>query len=240
LATDYKDFFGSQLPPWMQDTYGKVLARAVGDLKDDLLARCKEGVKSRFPDYAAPDALAQIGTERQIDRGPGETRASYAARLKAAWETWPYAGTPTGVLSALFWAGYTQVELITQKGKHWRRNPTTGIAFVNYDNAAGYTFTGSNFWNTFIVHIYGLPASWVTNGVPQSDSNEAINIRRLIKKWKSGHSIVPRIVISNGGHFWGEQGLDWGDAGFNWGAGGVYVWDFDIWPTWGDGSTWGS
>jgi hypothetical protein len=222
VATDYKTYLESQLPPWLLDVYGKVLARALGDVKDDLLAQCKEAVKARFPDYAAPDALTQIGVERQIDQGPSESRTSYASRLKGAWETWTYAGTPTGLLNALFYAGYDTVELVTQKGKHWRRNPTTGLAFVNFDYAPGYTLTTQNFWNTFLVHFYALPPAWVVGGIPSTSSNEANNIRRLISRWKSGHSILARITINNGGVVWGEEGLVWG--GFNWGTTAV-VWD---------------
>jgi hypothetical protein len=93
-------------PGWLQDQWGRAFLGALGARKDAHVALLKEAAKCGMPSLCPVDALALLGAERGIDRGPAETEASYRGRVRAAWDTWRWAGTPFGLLAAFYWAGY--------------------------------------------------------------------------------------------------------------------------------------
>lgn len=70
-------------PPWLQRAFGLRFMRALYTPFDTVLQRTTDGVKKRFPSgYSGASALARIGADRRILRGPGEPPTSYAARLR--------------------------------------------------------------------------------------------------------------------------------------------------------------
>src|SRR5690349_13488885 len=70
-------------PPWLQGTVGAKLMLGIGDVLDAAWVRSNDAIKARFPrDDADPTALALIGAERRIRRGPGEDAITYARRLR--------------------------------------------------------------------------------------------------------------------------------------------------------------
>lgn len=113
---------GGLAPPSLMLPGGQAVVGATGDLKDNLADRAKLAVLARFPLVAPPDALAEIGLERSILRGPSETDAQYAVRCQNAWQTWPFAGTPFGLLLTLFTLGYPDVYLMPVRGGHLKLN----------------------------------------------------------------------------------------------------------------------
>lgn len=107
-----------QNPPWMRGKNTGALVGGLGKVKDQLLARLRAGILARFPDtrFAADDALGYKGAERLLPRGPGESSAAYAARLKAAWETWSFAGSHGALLRQLEIAGFGAAHIIQDNG----------------------------------------------------------------------------------------------------------------------------
>ncbi len=89
---------------------------AIGSVFDDQVANLKAAVKCRFPTLAPSDALGFLGDERQLDRGPQETDPGYALRVRGAWETCPRAGTPAGLLLALYYGGFPGAVVVQQNG----------------------------------------------------------------------------------------------------------------------------
>lgn len=70
-------------PPWLRRRIGGKVMRALASIFDELRDSTAAGVKLRFPtDTVDPDALAYIGRERRIRRGPGESATTYARRLR--------------------------------------------------------------------------------------------------------------------------------------------------------------
>src|SRR6267142_201537 len=114
--TTYRQYRQSLVPTTMQRPVGQAFQGEIGDVEDAAMDRAKQSVKARFPLLAPPDALTAIGRERMIPQAPGESNASYAARLQDAWNTWPWAGTPFGVLRALYSSGYRNVVLAQVRG----------------------------------------------------------------------------------------------------------------------------
>jgi len=216
MAQSYRDYAVDLAPPWLLQPQGQAFLRALGSVRDDITQRLKEGVKARFIESAAPDALAAIGADRGLERGPTDTDDTYADRLKDAWALWTWAGTPTGVLNALWDAGYTNVVLLTSRRTHTldasRELVTTVLSPPRW-------FGGEGFWNSFLVWFpQPFITSWQVGGVPASNSAEADTVRRLVNRWKPAHARVTGYIATLTGHFWGEPGLEWGDASLDWGG----------------------
>jgi hypothetical protein len=90
-------------PPWLRRVVGAKLMESLGEEADDLLDRFVSGVKLRFPtDDADPDALARIGRERRIRRGPGELGQTYARRVRTWWDDHRTRGGAFAMLRQLY------------------------------------------------------------------------------------------------------------------------------------------
>jgi hypothetical protein len=112
----YGDYRKQLSPPWLLRANGAKLSEAKGEAEDATIARVKEAVRVRFPSELNEAALYLIGRDRQIPRGAGESGETYAARLKAAFNAWKWAGTAKGLLEyGLTPLGYTSVRIITNR-----------------------------------------------------------------------------------------------------------------------------
>lgn len=215
----FKDFLKGAAPSWLLNPKGEAWMRGLGDGKDAALARLKEAVKARFTRFAPPDALLQIGIERQLGRARTDDDATYAARLQNAWNLWPWAGTATGVLGALFDQGYTNAQLVIAKGKIYSMNASRELVITDAPDGA-FTFDPPSFWTKFILFFPNPQIQrWQDDGVPADGSDEALAVIALVKKWKSAHSFFERAVIEDTGELWGipPEGT-WGDPGGTWGG----------------------
>jgi hypothetical protein len=227
-----KDYQAKTLAPgWLQDPAGLAFLGALGARKDALVALAKEAVKARLPTFAPDDALAEIGRDRDIERGPGEPDASYRARLRIAHDTWRWAGTAYGILLELYNAGYTpisgRVVIQTQKGKqHELRadfDPTVhgpdGV--VTTDLGTVHLGGSPELWSQFaVLFVNPIPARW-TPTVPADGGEEVERIRRIIRSRKPAHARCVRLTVSPG-TTWGLN-MTWGS--FTWGGGGAQtVW----------------
>lgn len=105
--TPVTDLLSSLTPPWLWGKWGKRWAYAIGSVLDPLVPQMGDALNCRLVLDAPADALPWIGWERNIDRGPDETDASYRARLQDAWETWKYAGTDWGVARVFVALGWS-------------------------------------------------------------------------------------------------------------------------------------
>jgi hypothetical protein len=229
----FADFQSQTLAPgWLRDEWGAAYLSAFGARKDAHAALLKEAVKARMPGIAPSDALARLGAERGIDRGQGESEAAYRARVVAAWDVWRWAGTPFGLLLALYRAGYTP-----QSGKvilQTQGDPVAGgyqyELRADFDPAVHAPEQALVVTGLGVVALGGLPAAlWQDFAVffvppllpawdpaPADASPEVNGIRSLITRWKPGHERCVALKVLPG-VAWGVGGLLWN--GFNWGAG---------------------
>lgn len=115
--------------PWLTATNGANDLRSYGSVLDGLASQARDAVKARLPDYAAADSLASIGSDRGLVRGPAETDANYAIRLKTAWDDWARAGTFLELLVQLHWAGFENAVIAQQNGLVFSlsASPTAGV-----------------------------------------------------------------------------------------------------------------
>jgi hypothetical protein len=133
---------GGLAPTFLLQPAGIAFEGGLGDAKDALADRIKLAVLARFPNYAPPDALQALGIERNLPRGPSETDATYAARLVNAWSTWPWAGTPYGLLQALKSAGYANV-IITQVRRNYFSLDPNGNLVITSESGFSWTMDPS-------------------------------------------------------------------------------------------------
>jgi hypothetical protein len=129
----YSQWAQAMQPTWLQTPEAAAWVGGMGYVKDWLAQNCKLGVLQRFPYFAAPDALAQIGIDRGIPQAVSDTLTSYAQRLVNAWTTWQSAGTAFGLLTQLAAAGYTNV-MIAQQNK-WLFTLSAGALVATAINA---------------------------------------------------------------------------------------------------------
>jgi hypothetical protein len=115
-------------PPWLQRSVGGRVMRAIASVVDAHVDRLVFGVRMRFPGFDPsdidPDALALVGRERRILRGPRESAATYAARLRTWWDAHRGRGGPYALLEQLraFFAGTLDVrmDVVAQSGtRYW-------------------------------------------------------------------------------------------------------------------------
>lgn len=132
MSESYRDYLVQLAPPFLRGPNGTAYLEAHGEQIDEVLSDVKTAVKQRMPTECEADALPYIGSERQIDRGPNDTDETYAERLRRAWERWAIAGSPTGILLALYDQGYTPTNgaptLVQQNGlAHRLESPDTAV-----------------------------------------------------------------------------------------------------------------
>lgn len=188
-------------PPWLSDPQqagGKFLY-SIGLNGDALLDKAQQSLFARMPGLADPSALPLIGADRLIPRGPGETDAQFAMRLRGAFDLWQRAGINAGVLRQVL--GYLNVykprARIVTDSSIW----TTQRPGVDPSIPASYQ-DGEHNWN------------WDNNGDPHPPAIEA-----WWRWW-----LVLYSTSTSGSNWagtprkWGDPGK-WGDKSKAWGVG---------------------
>jgi hypothetical protein len=108
-------------PPWLQRLVSAKLMAGFGDVLDTLASSSAAGVAVRFPtDDVDPDALAAIGRERRIRRGPAEPATTYARRIRTWWDAHRTRGNAYALLGQL-WAYWVdaldpKIDVVAQSG----------------------------------------------------------------------------------------------------------------------------
>lgn len=148
----------------LENPRGQALLIALGDAFDQAVWEMKEGVKARYPTRTSPSLRAIIGEERQMLKGAGESEESYGRRLVAAWETWRWAGTPFGLLTALRAAGYGNARLLIHNRRQFQLNDA-GALVVTKLHPEGFTpRVQRGFWSEFeLVLDRPHPSAWYTH-----------------------------------------------------------------------------
>lgn len=153
-------------PSWLQGPYGELWLAAHGALKDVLVDRIRQSAKVDMPTAAPPDAVAALGLERSLERGPTETDAAYALRVRAAWDTWQWAGTAYGVLGALAVQGYPNV-VVAQVNRRMFWLDSSGALVVTHLSPGSWAIDATpTFWSKFqLIFPAPLPTAWLAGGL---------------------------------------------------------------------------
>jgi hypothetical protein len=187
-------------PPWLsdpRDAGGKLLYTA-GLLGDALIDKTEQALKARMPGLADPSALPLIGADRLMPRGPDETDAQYATRLRKAFPLWQEAGIDAGVLRQVL--GYLEAfkprARIVSDSAHW----CSFRPDIEPSLPASYQF-GSDPWD------------WDSQGDPHPVGPAA-----WWRWWMILYSTATSGASWAGdGGTWGAAGTAWGDTDRSWG-----------------------
>jgi hypothetical protein len=236
--TGYQTYLQALVPTAFQDAVGQAFVGALASGVDAAIDRIAQSVKAKLSGLSPADALAAVGAERIIERGPNETDAAYVARLQGAWDTWPWAGTPYGMLQAFKGLGYPNTGVVIAQvrgGRVCSLDAGGNLVVAAAGNALWCTDSlkdpyGSPydqpFWSKFdVIFVSPFLASWGAGAtLPGSSSDEVNRIRRLIAAWKPAHATCNRIAVLTTSKWWGYPVSQvWGAAG-NWGGGAATYW----------------
>ena len=231
--TAFQDYRAALSPTALLNPIGAAFEEAFGHVEDALLDRVAASVRARFAGLAPADALAAIGADRLIERGPAESDSAYVARLVNAWSTWPWAGTPYGMLQAFKGLGYDPTGIILVQavgGLAYSLDANGALAISTapsgvwmMDPLGNLSPPRPSFWSKFdVLFVSPLPSSWGGGGtLPGSSSDEVNRIRRIISAWKPGHATCNRIAVLTNARWWGYPFTqNWGTG--IWGGAGTY------------------
>lgn len=252
MAELIRYFFESGLiricPPWLRRRVGSALMRGLGLQIDVETDRNVDGLELRFPDGTQPDALAFIGRERRILRGPGEDSETFAVRLRGWWDAHRTRGNPHALLRQMrayfLSSNPVDIEEIANSGTRHVINSATGAIVL--DSVAGWTGDGlyPTKWARFFIFMdlgatlfLHVPLLTESGEPLTTEDGEGILVevaisafgdaeRELIcavpREWSAAH--IDKIylgVVGLDGWLWGfPVGTEWGDPGLVWGSSG--------------------
>lgn len=217
----------------LKGPYGRAWQRVMGEAWDEQIDRMYQARRARWPDYCPVDGLFYIGVERGLERvffvgvhpKVVEDEKLYRRRLREAWTIWRFAGTQEGHRESFRWAGLNAVSV--WRRKEWNSPPEQNVsAYLKAFQRA--------VWAQFDVLVdpsfpfkplnwagwtYGNPVTWGTDATPDDVSL----LRRLGRKFRSGHDTFMWIVVNNtGGRVWGSW--LWGSGAWTPGVGQPTRW----------------
>lgn len=184
---------------------------------DELATRQAMGSQAKWPSYAPTDALALLGRDRLILRGPSEAAAAYRTRLLRWLDDHQVRGNPWALMEQI--RGYCsphaiKVRTVDEHG-NWRlindvgtRSRSNGDTW-NWDNSA-LTVAWGRFWlvieprggtlpwepePTWGTGTWGDGGTWGTTATP----NEVAGVRSIVKAWKRAGVKCVYVIISFSG-----------------------------------------
>jgi hypothetical protein len=189
-STNYQEYVVTFAPGFLLKTWGKKFLQGIAKVLDsELVDRAKESVKAHIIEVAPDSALATLGRERQLEKYPPMSLATYRSYLQAAWEVWPGGGTEGGLLAALSAA-------------------LPGPTYEIWEQIDGGPFTYDG-WSSFYVLLrdpipwdfwqYGTDRTWGEKESTWGSTATPAEIkflRQLIKKWKGGHNKLEGIALN--------------------------------------------
>ena len=99
-STTYTDMLWQMAPSWLQGLYGRIFLRAIGaEFDARVVDRTTEAAKAKLASHT--DTLPEVGQDRGIVRGPGESDASYTARCRQWIPDRTQRGSPWAMLRQL-------------------------------------------------------------------------------------------------------------------------------------------
>jgi hypothetical protein len=252
-AGGFEDYLPTIGPGWLRGPWGAKLSSSIGKIMDDQNERMRSAVKASQPDGALAlemsDALDRQGDDRGLPRGGtapnvfDESDASYAARLKAAWETYAQddaagggAGSVKGLLLQLGIAGFplgaNGAHVINHIGLSWWMNGTTltfdnmGVCVNRVDLAGtrggliGFTRDWQDqFFSRFVI-LFPVNVPELGN----TDTPAKARLNSIVKNWKSAPAIYDgAIIVATGGRVWGYPSTYVWNNGDTWGQFDSYV-----------------
>ena len=206
-------------PPWLRGFYASRLLYAFGVHLDAIGDAVVEGVKARFPNATSNESLVITGRERGIRRGPGETDAGYAKRLRGWWDAHKRRGNPHELMRQVqaFLSPHVVPMAIVNNSGAWYTLSGSGVP--GYTATTAWNWDGDAArWSRFWLILYppstlwtptdawGAGDAWGSNTFGNPDTQvtwgstarlgEVDQIRSLVAEWQAPHSRCQNIIVA--------------------------------------------
>ncbi len=223
----YVDWLPRLVPTWLQGEWGGKWLTAVSAELDEITDELIQARKVSMPGavsttVAAAQALAEIGDERQLERGPTETDAQYGERLRLAWDVFPRMGAHGALLGQLDIAGFDRPNLYVIQ-RSGRRSTRTGGGATTFTDGPIWTWSGKPpeaYAEFGLLFTAAQPSITWSSGAGFSEA--AAKLNRLAWKWRPGKADFMGTTIIVSGATWGwPTTRTWGS--FNWGGSSVFI-----------------
>lgn len=236
-------------PPWLRRLVGGAIMEGIGTPVDTEVDRNVEGVELRFPGGSNgvaihPDALALIGRERRILRGPGELDGTFALRLRKWWDAHRTRGNAFALLQQMhdFFLATNNVPIqyIANSGTSVTiaaDGTFTRSIIAGWSGDGEYPLKWARFFLVFFLDSDTFSFPLVTEGGEPilTEGGESILVTVALtaltaadidvicsvpREWSAAHiDRIYLVLIPSGGKAWGlPVGIAWGDGGLVWGG----------------------
>lgn len=213
--TLYQNEIKRIVPPWLRRTVGGAIMSSIGIVVDAMIDRAAWGVRLRFPDVDE-DALAIVGRERRIVRGPAEDLTTYAGRVQGWLDAHRERGSVYALLEqmrAYFAAAPRAVDVLYHSGTLYKLYENVGLPI---DRAIiGWQPEGDQ-WAQAWVFLFED-----ADPTPVSAATDA-DLSIIPRLWNAAHMLPLHVVLVwPGARLWGypDYELTWGEqeALYTWG-----------------------
>lgn len=186
----------------LQGRWARAWGRSLGAEKDRTVERARQAVLAGAVTRCPADALPLLGADAQLEQLPGETAASFRARIAGAWDTWPWAGTRTGLGTIFTLLGLT-VRLAT--AAELSRTPW----------AQWWAFASGTGWTR---RVWGAATKAWGSGVWGSTAtrDDVRRVRRFARQFSNARDRGWVVILQSSPGVWGAPST-WGAPGV-WGA----------------------
>lgn len=183
-------------------------------VRDAFAERIRLGVLARFPiaDSTPADALAEIGADRRVFRGPDEPEAAFCERARRWLDDWRLAGSPWSILEqvrAYCSPHAVRVRIYTNRGDCYtiNRDGTRSRARDTAWDWDGDTTRWARWWLVIYPDagapfaaqaVYGTAEQWgAVGGTWGSTATEAdvLAVRRIIRDRKPAGTRCDHVIV---------------------------------------------
>lgn len=183
----------------MQGRWARAWALAVGASKDTTLERARQAVLVGAVTRAPADALPLLGADVALEQLPGETSASYSARILGAWDTWPWAGTRTGLANVAAQLLYPTAVLVTAAEWGVPLASTIWARWWLLIGPSDHGFAGESDWGT---GNWGETGTW---GSTATEAQVALH-RRAFRQFTNARDLGWVRMAFGNTDYWGDPG----------------------------------
>jgi len=212
--TDYADYQPGLYPTALAGPYGTAWGSSQGTMKDRVITLAIDAVDAGLVLRCTDDALPMLGADVSLEQLPGELDAAYRTRIAGAWDTWPWAGTRTGLLTVATQLGYANAVLLTAREWGVPLASTLWARWWLLVAPTDHAFLAEDAWGA---GTWGDGGTWGSDATPA----EVALHRRAFRQFTNARDIGWVRFAFNNTDYWGDPGGLFNSG--KWGSDPAYV-----------------
>lgn len=190
--TTYLEWVATRGPRWIRgvvDGWGDRWARAWGAFADALTEGARSAAKVRFPSTTPVDGVPHVAAERHLEQYPSESLDAWRERIGRAWSQWHQGGRNDAIVYQLERWGIGHVEV--REHHDFGHVPGDGNARFVVILGDGADAGSLPFSPLTMPFVLGPEVTLGSTATPA----EVRQIRGVIRKWKSSHSLLVAVIL---------------------------------------------